>query len=124
MHAGRVMGDMLILPAGDMLLLNGAAKGCSSWGFRRQPVLSPDPDPVLAAEGAGAAVPGAVVGLGFNGPARHRGRARETPLKLEVSATRSSVEADRRGRAPPLRLRAGRRVRARLAHSGPVRVFM
>jgi len=25
MHAGRVMGDMLILPAGDMLLLNGAA---------------------------------------------------------------------------------------------------
>ena len=102
MHAGRVMGDMLILPAGDMLLLNGAAKGCSSWGFRRQPVLSPDPDPVLAAEGAGAAVPGAVVGLGFHGLARHRGRARETPLELEVSATRSSVEADRRRSASSL----------------------
>ena len=42
MHAGRVMGDMLILPAGDMLLLNGAAKGCSSWGFGRQPVPSPE----------------------------------------------------------------------------------
>jgi hypothetical protein len=111
MPAGRVMGDMLILPAGDMLLLNGAAKGCSSWVFGQQPVLSPDPDPVLAAEGAGAAVPGAVVGLGFHGPARHRGRAREFPVELEVSATRSSVEA-------------GRRVRARLTHSGPVRVFV
>ncbi|KAF0921156.1 hypothetical protein E2562_039083 [Oryza meyeriana var. granulata] len=41
MPLGRVMGDMLILPTGDLLMLNGAAKGCSGWGFGRQPVLSP-----------------------------------------------------------------------------------
>ncbi|KAF8716233.1 hypothetical protein HU200_026513 [Digitaria exilis] len=41
MPVGRVMGDMLILPTGDLLLLNGAAKGCSGWGFARQPVLTP-----------------------------------------------------------------------------------
>jgi hypothetical protein len=41
MPVGRVMGDMLILPTGDLLILNGAAKGCSGWGFARQPVLTP-----------------------------------------------------------------------------------
>ncbi|CAN6332049.1 unnamed protein product [Urochloa humidicola] len=41
MPVGRVMGDMLILPTGDLLLLNGAAKGCGGWGFGRQPVLTP-----------------------------------------------------------------------------------
>ncbi|EES18670.1 aldehyde oxidase GLOX [Sorghum bicolor] len=41
MPVGRVMGDMLILPTGDLLLLSGAAKGCAGWGFGRQPVLTP-----------------------------------------------------------------------------------
>uniref|UniRef100_A0ACD5VJN8 Uncharacterized protein n=1 Tax=Avena sativa TaxID=4498 RepID=A0ACD5VJN8_AVESA len=41
MPVGRVMGDMLILPTGDLLLINGAAQGCSGWAFGRQPVLSP-----------------------------------------------------------------------------------
>ncbi|XP_062185724.1 aldehyde oxidase GLOX-like [Phragmites australis] len=41
MPVSRVMGDLLILPTGDLLMLNGAAKGCSGWGFGRQPVLSP-----------------------------------------------------------------------------------
>ena len=34
------MGDLLILPTGDPLILNGAAKGCSGWGFGRPPVLT------------------------------------------------------------------------------------
>uniref|UniRef100_J3M9N1 Galactose oxidase-like Early set domain-containing protein n=1 Tax=Oryza brachyantha TaxID=4533 RepID=J3M9N1_ORYBR len=29
MPVGRVMGDMLVLPTGDLLMLSGAAKGCS-----------------------------------------------------------------------------------------------
>ncbi|CAL4894816.1 unnamed protein product [Urochloa decumbens] len=41
MPVGRVMGDMLVLPTGDLLLLSGAAKGCAGWGFGRQPVLTP-----------------------------------------------------------------------------------
>jgi hypothetical protein len=41
MPVARVMGDMIILPTGDLLILNGAAKGCSGWGFARQPVLTP-----------------------------------------------------------------------------------
>ncbi|WVZ69287.1 hypothetical protein U9M48_018098 [Paspalum notatum var. saurae] len=41
MPVGRTMGDLLILPTGDLLMLNGAAKGCSGWGFARQPVLTP-----------------------------------------------------------------------------------
>uniref|UniRef100_A0A0E0C606 Galactose oxidase-like Early set domain-containing protein n=1 Tax=Oryza meridionalis TaxID=40149 RepID=A0A0E0C606_9ORYZ len=41
MPSGRVMGDVLILPTGDLLMLNGAAKGCSGWGFGRQALLSP-----------------------------------------------------------------------------------
>ena len=41
MPVGRFMGDMLILPTGDLLLLSGAAKGCSGWGFGRHPILTP-----------------------------------------------------------------------------------
>ncbi|KAG0538891.1 hypothetical protein BDA96_03G275900 [Sorghum bicolor] len=41
MPVPRTMGDLLVLPTGDLLMLNGAAKGCSGWGFGRQPVLSP-----------------------------------------------------------------------------------
>ncbi|XP_044963070.1 aldehyde oxidase GLOX1-like [Hordeum vulgare subsp. vulgare] len=41
MPVQRVMGDMLILPTGDLLLLNGAAKGCAGWGFARAPVRTP-----------------------------------------------------------------------------------
>lgn len=41
MPVARTMGDLLILPTGDLLILNGAAKGCSGWGFGRQPVLTP-----------------------------------------------------------------------------------
>ena len=41
MPVARTMGDLLILPTGDLLMLNGAAKGCSGWGFGRQPVLTP-----------------------------------------------------------------------------------
>ncbi|CAM0882096.1 unnamed protein product [Alopecurus aequalis] len=41
MPVGRVMSDMLILPTGDLLMINGAAQGCSGWAFARQPVLSP-----------------------------------------------------------------------------------
>ncbi|KAF8696004.1 hypothetical protein HU200_036885 [Digitaria exilis] len=41
MPVSRTMGDLLILPSGDLLMLNGAARGCSGWGFARQPVLTP-----------------------------------------------------------------------------------
>ncbi|KAM0886120.1 hypothetical protein ACQ4PT_029892 [Festuca glaucescens] len=41
MPVARVMGDMLILPTGDLLLLNGANKGCAGWGFAKYPVLTP-----------------------------------------------------------------------------------
>jgi hypothetical protein len=40
MPVARTMGDLLILPTGDPLILNGAAKGCSGWGFGRPPVLT------------------------------------------------------------------------------------
>jgi hypothetical protein len=30
MLVGRIMGDMVVLPMADLLLLNGAAKGCTS----------------------------------------------------------------------------------------------
>jgi hypothetical protein len=41
MPSPRVMGDMMILPTGDVLLLNGAKRGCSGWGFAREPNLIP-----------------------------------------------------------------------------------
>ncbi|CAA6666010.1 unnamed protein product [Spirodela intermedia] len=37
----RVMGDMLLLPNGEVLMLNGASKGSAGWGFAREPALSP-----------------------------------------------------------------------------------
>ncbi|KAK8493761.1 hypothetical protein V6N13_026363 [Hibiscus sabdariffa] len=41
MPINRVMGDMIMLPTGDVLIINGAAKGTAGWGVARDPVLSP-----------------------------------------------------------------------------------
>ncbi|KAL9368467.1 hypothetical protein Peur_039666 [Populus x canadensis] len=41
MPSPRVMGDMMILPTGDVLLLSGAQIGCSGWGFAREANLGP-----------------------------------------------------------------------------------
>nr|GMD28750.1 WSC domain-containing protein ARB_07867-like [Ipomoea batatas] len=41
MPMGRVMGDMLILPVGDVIILNGAAKGTGGWENGEDPVLNP-----------------------------------------------------------------------------------
>ncbi|TYJ19572.1 hypothetical protein E1A91_A09G200400v1 [Gossypium mustelinum] len=48
MPINRVMGDMIMLPTGDILIINGAAKGTAGWGVARDPVLNPvlyRPDP-------------------------------------------------------------------------------
>lgn len=37
----RAMGDMLILPNGDVLIINGVEKGTAGWEHGRQPVLTP-----------------------------------------------------------------------------------
>ncbi|XP_026413586.1 aldehyde oxidase GLOX1-like [Papaver somniferum] len=37
----RVMGDMILLPTGDVLIINGAKKGTASWNLGREPVLNP-----------------------------------------------------------------------------------
>ncbi|KAJ4835960.1 hypothetical protein Tsubulata_037126 [Turnera subulata] len=37
----RVMGDMTLLPNGDVLIINGAAAGTAGWEFGRNPVLNP-----------------------------------------------------------------------------------
>ncbi|MCL7051982.1 hypothetical protein MKW94_014295 [Papaver nudicaule] len=37
----RVMGDMLLLPTGDVLIINGAKKGTAGWYLAREPVLNP-----------------------------------------------------------------------------------
>ncbi|WCJ26640.1 glyoxal oxidase-related protein [Euphorbia peplus] len=37
----RVMGDMIMLPTCDVLIINGAAKGTAGWNAAREPVLSP-----------------------------------------------------------------------------------
>ena len=37
----RVMGDMVLLPTGDVLIINGASKGSAGWGMARDPVLQP-----------------------------------------------------------------------------------
>ncbi|KAL2926800.1 Aldehyde oxidase GLOX1 [Bienertia sinuspersici] len=37
----RVMGDMLILPHGDILLINGAGSGTAGWELGRDPILNP-----------------------------------------------------------------------------------
>ncbi|KAH9538459.1 hypothetical protein CY35_15G006300 [Sphagnum magellanicum] len=37
----RVMGDMLILPTGEILIINGAQQGTAGWGNAKTPVLTP-----------------------------------------------------------------------------------
>ncbi|GKU90059.1 hypothetical protein SLEP1_g4104 [Rubroshorea leprosula] len=37
----RVMGDMILLPDGSVLIINGAASGSAGWEQGRNPVLSP-----------------------------------------------------------------------------------
>ncbi|KAF3614597.1 putative nitrate transporter 1.2-like [Capsicum annuum] len=51
MPLGRVMPDMLLLPTGDVIILNGASKGTAGWENAIDPVLTPvlyspnEPDP-------------------------------------------------------------------------------
>ncbi|KAK6139279.1 hypothetical protein DH2020_026973 [Rehmannia glutinosa] len=51
MPMGRVMPDMLILPTGDVIIINGAGKGTAGWESAVDPVLNPvlycpeEPDP-------------------------------------------------------------------------------
>lgn len=41
MPAARVMGDMLLLPTGDVIIVNGAGKGTAGWELGRDPVTFP-----------------------------------------------------------------------------------
>ncbi|XP_019172504.1 PREDICTED: aldehyde oxidase GLOX1-like [Ipomoea nil] len=41
MPSGRVMGDMLILPDGNVLIINGAQKGTSAWDAAEEPNFTP-----------------------------------------------------------------------------------
>ncbi|KAJ4838551.1 glyoxal oxidase 1 [Turnera subulata] len=41
MPSPRVMGDAVLLPTGEVLMLNGAKRGCSGWGFARDPNFKP-----------------------------------------------------------------------------------
>ncbi|KAK5839916.1 hypothetical protein PVK06_008771 [Gossypium arboreum] len=41
MPLARVMGDMILLPNGNVLLINGAGSGSAGWEFGRNPVLNP-----------------------------------------------------------------------------------
>nr|XP_016436964.1 PREDICTED: WSC domain-containing protein ARB_07867-like [Nicotiana tabacum] len=41
MPLARTMGDMVILPNGNVLIINGAAAGTAGWQIARKPVLSP-----------------------------------------------------------------------------------
>ncbi|PON93845.1 1,4-alpha-glucan-branching enzyme [Trema orientale] len=41
MPSARVMGDMTLLPNGNVLLVNGAGAGTASWELGRDPVLTP-----------------------------------------------------------------------------------
>ncbi|KAF8379941.1 hypothetical protein HHK36_027406 [Tetracentron sinense] len=41
MPMNRVMGDMILLPTEEVLIINGAAKGTAGWGASRGPVLNP-----------------------------------------------------------------------------------
>ena len=41
MPAPRVMGDMLILPNGEILIINGAEKGTACWELATNPALAP-----------------------------------------------------------------------------------
>ncbi|XP_073004626.1 aldehyde oxidase GLOX-like [Typha latifolia] len=37
----RVMGDMVLLPTGDVIIINGAGAGTAGWELAREPVLNP-----------------------------------------------------------------------------------
>ncbi|ESQ41971.1 hypothetical protein EUTSA_v10012975mg [Eutrema salsugineum] len=37
----RVMSDTVILPNGDILLVNGGKRGCSGWGYGKDPAFTP-----------------------------------------------------------------------------------
>ncbi|EXC04188.1 hypothetical protein L484_019396 [Morus notabilis] len=41
MPLARVMGDMTLLPNGNVLIINGGAAGTAGWEYGRDPVLSP-----------------------------------------------------------------------------------
>ncbi|KAK7321792.1 hypothetical protein VNO77_32736 [Canavalia gladiata] len=41
MPKARIMGDMVMLPNGNVLIINGAASGSAGWELGREPVLSP-----------------------------------------------------------------------------------
>lgn len=41
MPGGRVMGDMVMLPNGDVLIINGAGSGTAGWELGREPALNP-----------------------------------------------------------------------------------
>ncbi|KAJ8764859.1 hypothetical protein K2173_010324 [Erythroxylum novogranatense] len=41
MPMSRVMGDMIMLPTGDVLIVNGAASGTAGWNVAREPVQNP-----------------------------------------------------------------------------------
>ncbi|XP_042060866.1 aldehyde oxidase GLOX-like [Salvia splendens] len=41
MPGPRVMGDMVLLPNGDVLIINGAGSGTAGWELSRDPVLAP-----------------------------------------------------------------------------------
>ncbi|XP_023002884.1 aldehyde oxidase GLOX-like [Cucurbita maxima] len=41
MPMSRVMGDMILLPNGDVLIINGAGSGTAGWDNSRDPILSP-----------------------------------------------------------------------------------
>ncbi|XP_062197365.1 aldehyde oxidase GLOX-like [Phragmites australis] len=52
MPLARVMGDMVLLPTGDVLIVNGAAAGTAGWELGREPVTRPvlyTPDAQLGA---------------------------------------------------------------------------
>ncbi|ONK58840.1 uncharacterized protein A4U43_C08F280 [Asparagus officinalis] len=41
MPIARIMGDMILLPTGDVLIINGAGKGSAGWEYARDPVMHP-----------------------------------------------------------------------------------
>ncbi|CAA7403474.1 unnamed protein product [Spirodela intermedia] len=41
MPVARAMGDMILLPTGEVLILNGVERGTAGWELGRDPVLSP-----------------------------------------------------------------------------------
>ncbi|CAN1187666.1 Aldehyde oxidase GLOX [Linum perenne] len=41
MPGPRLMSDMILLPTGDLILINGASKGSAGWNNARDPVYSP-----------------------------------------------------------------------------------